>query len=217
MGSRVRGSVQEDEAALGEEGWEAGYKGRGCTEPPAWLAGAGCLGKPWPALGKQKPPGAVGQSLWWLLRWVVTFAAWGRDMPQRPKHILILPSFKCCWDITLIIHVLCYSLDWPCVFSVPLEFWRLAGKVMPANPPVEIYTRPLFSFDNGFKKIPEWTKLYWQNYFFPPFYNYIFITFFFFLFLDDITAGEERIIPYMAQQYQQKSCSKEKISPYALF
>lgn len=46
MGSRVCGSVQEDEAALGEEGWEAGYKGRGCTEPPAWLAGAGCLGKP---------------------------------------------------------------------------------------------------------------------------------------------------------------------------
>lgn len=46
MGSRMCGSVQEDKAALGEEGWEVGYKGRDHTEPPAWLDGVGCLGKP---------------------------------------------------------------------------------------------------------------------------------------------------------------------------
>jgi len=40
------GSVQEDEAALGEEGREAGYEGRACTEPRAQLGGVGCLGKP---------------------------------------------------------------------------------------------------------------------------------------------------------------------------
>lgn len=39
----MSGTVQEDEAALGEEGWEMGYMGRHCTEPPAWLDGVGCL------------------------------------------------------------------------------------------------------------------------------------------------------------------------------
>lgn len=71
------------------------------------------------------------------------------------------------------------AIDWPCAFSIHLEFQSLAGKVMSANSPVKIYTRPLFSFDNGLKKIPEWNKLYWQNDFFVPFYNYVFITFFF--------------------------------------
>lgn len=45
VGSCTCGSVQKDEAALGEEGWEVGYKERDCTEPPAWLDGVGCLGK----------------------------------------------------------------------------------------------------------------------------------------------------------------------------
>lgn len=36
-GSDMCGTVQEDEAALGEEGWEMGYTGRYWTEPPAWL------------------------------------------------------------------------------------------------------------------------------------------------------------------------------------
>lgn len=42
-GSCMCGTVQEGEAALGEEGWEMGYTGRYCTEPPAWLDKAGCL------------------------------------------------------------------------------------------------------------------------------------------------------------------------------
>lgn len=59
MGSRTCGSVQEDEVALGEEGWEAGCKRRDCIEPPARLDGVGYLGKPRPALGKQGPHEAV--------------------------------------------------------------------------------------------------------------------------------------------------------------
>lgn len=73
------------------------------------------------------------------------------------------------------------AVDWLCVFSIHFEFQRLAGKVMSANPLVKMYTRPLFSFDNGLKKIPEWIKLYWKKLLFSPFYDNIFMIFFFHL------------------------------------
>lgn len=82
-----------------EEGWD--YKGRGCTEPLAWLHGLGCLEKPW-----DRKAGAT-KGFW---GWNSSYGFSGLLLFQQcHNHVLVSSGFEDYCDLTPVINVLCYN------------------------------------------------------------------------------------------------------------